>query len=313
MSSSRWLLHTALAALFLAVVAFAADRLLTDAIAHSQALAAGRIARLRDVRPPDEIPIFGSSKAEADYVPSVLGRGYFNYGIASTGLNVTNWLLATELRRPSRQPIVIDLVQWSVGVYGDVRNYLPISQQADVRELLKRAGLWRWYYAVPGLRYFNSWDWYAKGLLTDRVALTKRFDHGFLVNLDEAPWSRTEFQKKVATRLALNYRLGIDPGEKTKLLNLVRSAPNRQFAVVLAPLHKSFFVHENGEMALREELRQLDRGLPNLHVIDMTHSDFPDQYFLDTAHLNQRGAKLFSVRLREELKRLRLIENSSPV
>ena len=93
----------------------------------------------------------------------------------------------------------------------------------------------------------------------------------------------------------------------TQLVELVRS---RLLAVLLASQGEHYAVTMR---RLTEELRQLDRGLPNLHVIDMTHSDFPDQYFLDTAHLNQRGAKLFSVRLREELKRLRLIENSSPV
>ena len=310
MSSSRWLFGTALAALFLAIVALGADRMLTNAIKHSDALAAGRLARLRDPRPPEEIPIFGSSKAEADYVPSVLGRGFYNYGLGATGLNVTNWLLAQELRQPSRQPVVIDLVQWTVVEFGDARNYVAIAQHADVREFLKRAGLWRWYYAVPGLRYFNAWDWYVKGLLTDRIALTKRFDHGFNVNLDEAPWSRAEFQEKVATRLALNYPLGIDPVEKLKLIKLMRSAPDRQFVVVLSPLHKSFFVHKNGEAELYEELRQMDDDLPNLHVINMTRANFPDQYFLDTAHLNQRGARVFSTQLRAELTRLKIIKNT---
>lgn len=309
MSSSKWLFGTALAALFLALVAFGADVLLTNAIQHSQSLAAGRIARLRDSRDPNEIPIFGSSKAEADYVPSVLGEGFYNYGLASTGLNVTNWLLETELRRPSRQPIVIDLVQWTVVEFGDVRNYLPISQHKDVRDFLKRAGLGRWYYAVPGLRYFNSWDWYVKGLITDRIVLTKRYDRGFNDNLDEAPWSRADFQQKVAARLALNYGLGIDPLEKRRLLSLVRSAPDRQFVVALAPLHKSFFAHNDGGIALREDLREMRRGLPNLHIIDMTHADFPDRYFLDTAHLNQRGARVYSMKLRDELRRLGIVDN----
>ena len=309
MSNSRWIIGTALAALFLAVVAFGADFLLTNAIRDSQALAAGRIARLRYVQDPNEIPIFGSSKAEADYVPSVLGKGFYNYGLASTGLNVTNWLLETELRRPSRQPIIIDLVQWTVVEFGDVRNYLPVSQDKDVRDFLKGAGLWRWYYAVPGLRYFNSWDWYVKGLITDRIVLTKRYDRGFNVNLDEAPWSRADFQEKVAARLALNYGLGIDPLEKRRLLGLVRSAPNRQFVVVLAPLHKSFFAHNDGGIGLRKSLSEMRRGLPNLHVIDMTHANFPDQYFLDTAHLNQRGSRVFSMQLRDELRRLKIVEN----
>ena len=308
MSSFRWLFGTALAALFLAIAAYGADLLLTNAIRDSQSLAAGRIARLRDLRDPNEIPIFGSSKAEADNDPSVLGKDFYNYGLASTGLNVTNWLLETELRRPSRQPIVIDLVQWTVVEFGDVRNYLPLSQDEDVRDFLKRAGLWRWYYAVPGLRFFNSWDWYVKGLITDRIVLTKRYDRGFNVNLDEAPWNPAVFREKVAARLALNYPLGIDPVEKRRFLSLVRSAPDRQFVVVLAPLHKSFFAHNDGGIGLRKDLRDMRRGLPNLHIIDMTHANYPDQYFLDTAHLNQRGARAFSIQLRAELKRLKIID-----
>ncbi len=307
MSVSSWLVRTGLTFVFLGIVAVGADEVLTARIQHSESLAAGRIARLRGARDPQEIALFGSSKAESDYVPSILGKGVYNYGLAATGLNVTNWLLKIELRRQTRQPVIIDLVQWTVVEFGDPRNYIPGSRDRDIRQFLNESGQWRWYYAIPGLRYFGAWDWYVKGLISDRVSLTKRMDHGFSVNLDEPPWNREIFQTKVSERLALNYPFDIDDRQKVRLAGLIRSAPNRQFVLVLAPLHKAFFAHNDGSVALRRELREMQAELPNLHVIDMTHVDYPDSYYADTAHLNQAGAEVFSRQLHDRLVGLNLL------
>lgn len=307
MNSSRLFWSLALATLGLMAITWSADYALTNAISHSESLATGRLARLDDPRKSDEIPIFGASKAEANYVPSVLGPQFYNYGLGSASPDVTNMLLATALRHESKQPVVIDLGHWEFFDVGDPRNYLLLTERPETRIMMRRAGIWKWYYAIPGLRYFGSWDWYVKGLLTDRIALTKRMDRGFIVNLDEAPWSADVFARDVKKRLQTPMQWGLDPRQRRKLMELVGSAPQRQFVLVLSPLHHSCFARASGEKKFRDVLRGMEASASNLRIIDMSRSNYPDRYFLNTTHMNQRGARAFSADLRRELVRLKII------
>ena len=50
----------------------------------SKATGASKTNRILHETHLNEIPIFGSSRAEGSYVPSILGEDYFNYGIAGT-------------------------------------------------------------------------------------------------------------------------------------------------------------------------------------------------------------------------------------
>ena len=310
MNSSRIFWSLALAALGLTAIALSADYALTRAISHSESLATGRLARLDDPRKPNEIPIFGASKAEANYVPSVLGPQFYNYGLGSASPDVINMLLATALRHESNQPVVIDLGQWAFHDVGDPRNYLLLADRPETRNMMRRAGVWKWYFAIPGLRYFGSWDWYVKGLLTDRIALTKRMDRGFIVNLDEAPWSADVFARDVKKRLQTPMQWGLDPRQRRKLVELVGTAPQRQFVLVLSPLHRSCLARASGEKKFRDVLRRMEESAPNLRIIDMSRSNYPDRYFLNTTHMNQRGARAFSADLRRELVRLKITGTS---
>lgn len=310
MNSSRLPWSLALAALGLVALALGGDFAMTRAIAQSESLAAGRLARLDDPRRSGEIPVFGASRAEANYVPSVLGPRFYNYGLASASPDVTNMLLAAELRRKSHQPVVIDLGQWAFRDVGDPRNYLLLADRPETRTMMRRGDIWQWYYAVPGLRYFGSWDWFVKGLLTDRIALTKRMDRGFVVHLDEAPWSAELFAKDVAKRRATAVRWGFDPRQQRRLMELVASAPQRRFVIVLSPLHSSGLVRASGQAEFRDLLGEMAEAAPNLTIIDMISMDYPDQYFLNTTHLNQRGARAFSADLRAELVRRKVIPAS---
>ena len=307
MSSSRSLLFMLAAALAFGGAALGADYLLARGIAHSEALEAGRLARLAEGRDPEEIPIFGASKAEANYMPEALGPRFYNYGLASASQDVANYLIALELQKPSRQPIIIDLSQGAFENVGDPRNYLLLARRPGTRKLLERAGVWRWYYAVPGLRVYGSWDWYVKGLLTDRIALTKRVVRGYVHHLDEAPWRADQFASDVEKRLQNPLHWSIDLRQAKDLIGLAHRAPERQFVIVLSPLHRSFLAHATGEAEFRRQLTAMAKAVPNLRTIDMTRVEYPDPYFLNTGHLNQTGARAFSVDLRRELLRLEVI------
>ena len=302
MNSSRLWIGWSAAVLALGGAALAGDAATTRAVSHSEAIEAGRLMRLAADRHPREIPIFGASKAEANYMPEALGPNFYNYGLASASPDVVNWLLAMELQTPNRAPIIIDLVQWPFDDIGDPRNYLPLADRADTRAMLARAGVWRPHYAIPGLRYFGSWDWYAKGFLTDRIAITKRIVRGYVHHLDQPPWDAETFGRDVDRRLAAPpLRFGLHPRQTARLLALMRGAPERRFVIVLSPLHRAFLARISGEADLRDGLVALQAAAPNLSVIDMTRATYPDRYWLNTGHLNETGARAFSGDLRAAL------------
>ena len=112
------------------------------------------------------------------------------------------------------------------------------------------------------------------------------------------------------SRRSTAMRWSVDPRQYRKLMQLVGSAPHRKFVIVLSPLHRSCLVRATGEDEFRILLRQMATGAPNLRIIDMTRIDYPDRYFLNTTHLNQRGARRFSADLRQELLRLKVIGTS---
>lgn len=304
MSSFRRFSPWLAAVLLLAAAALGCDLLLTRAIGRSESLDAGRLLRLAAGADREEIAIFGPSTAGADYIPQILGRRFYNYGLDAAGPDVVNVLLALELRTGSRQPIVIDFPRIGFHEIGDPRNYIPLGGRPEIRRLMRANGQWKWYYAVPGLRYFGAWDWYVKGLLTDRIALTKRVRRGHTERLDDPPWEAGAFARNVERRLATPTPWLIDPRQERELIARMHSAPDRLFILVLAPVHASFEAHATGEAEYRAELARLAASTPNVRIIDMTHPHYPDQYFRDTAHLNDTGARAFSAELRQKLAAL---------
>ena len=58
---------------------------------------ASKINRIINFSQIDEIPIFGSSRAEGSYIPSIISeKESFNYGISGTQSNIWLFFLETE-------------------------------------------------------------------------------------------------------------------------------------------------------------------------------------------------------------------------
>lgn len=303
MRSSRIASAVLMLALLFAGGALFADAALTRLLLRSESAEAGRIGRLIEGADNQEIPIFGASKAMADYIPSVLGERFYNYGFYSASPDVTSYLVGFEVRKRSDSPIIVDLHQGAFSDIGDVRNYLPFARLHETKELLERANKWRWYYKVPGLRYFGSYDWYVRGVALNHSEATKVFDRGYARELNAVPWDRATFDGNVRQRLAEPFSFGIDPRQEQVFLRSIRQAPQRTFVIVLSPLHESFLAHATGEEAFRYKLQEMAQE-PNVRILDFTRTAYPDRYFRDTGHLNYTGALAFSGELREQLKAL---------
>ncbi len=87
--------------------------------------ASNKLQRLINENHNDEIPIFGSSRAEKGYLPDSLGDNFYNYGLPNQSFDVTAFLLQFELQKnkqlvemirnnPSRQFVfTISPYHWS--------------------------------------------------------------------------------------------------------------------------------------------------------------------------------------------------------
>ena len=307
MSSSRALLRAVLATTLLAAAAVSADWGLTRLIARSPSLDAARIMRLASGAGRDDIPVLGASKVAADYLPDRLGPRFHAYGFASASQDVSNLLLDMALDHPSTQPVIIDFLQFALTDSGDDRNFLPLTGRADVRAVLKRSGKWRWYYGIPGLRYFGAWDTYVAGLVTDLHSETVRMVQGHAYNLRVAPRSEAAFQAAVAKRLRTRLEWHADAQQVRDLDALVARAGARKIVLVLSPLHRTFWANATGEAAYRRVLDSLQRRHRNLVVLDFTRAPYPDSLFADTAHLTPEGAERFSAELRTALVRAKVL------
>ncbi len=194
----------------------------------------------------------------------------------------------------------MDMYQGNLTGIGDVRDYIPSARYPEVEKLLRDAGEWRWYYAVPGLRYFGSYDWYTKGILSDYAGGRGVVRRGYIPTVNAVPWMRAQFDLAVRQRSRIHFKFGLIESQKKRLSDLINMAPNRLFVIVLSPLHKSFFVHSSGEDDFRRYLKEL-AFRRNVKIVDFTHAQFPDEYFQDSAHLNTQGAIVFSRQLKSAL------------
>src|SRR5690349_11324653 len=67
-----------------------------------------KIDRIITSENKNEIPIFGSSRAEASFIPELLGDNYFNYGLEGTQENVMLFFINEECKKKNKtSPMMI--------------------------------------------------------------------------------------------------------------------------------------------------------------------------------------------------------------
>ena len=76
-------------------------------ILANESCGAYKINRIITTENPDEIPILGSSRAEASFIPEFLGENYFNYGLEGTQENVMLFFIEEECKKKKNSPLII--------------------------------------------------------------------------------------------------------------------------------------------------------------------------------------------------------------
>jgi hypothetical protein len=251
----------------------------------------------------DEIPIFGTSKARWNYIPSEIGLNVFNYGIDGGSFEITDVQLGIELAKPKTTPIIIELQHADTRGLGDIGQYLPLVYDPRIRQLLVRFHELTWRNYVPGIRYFGYYDWYMRDYVAARFQAASRMDHGYPYFVHPPPFDRARLQTFEQVRLHSTNGYYPDEDQNRRLIAHINAHPQRLFFLVFSPYHSSYFVHfENMDQLKTYEARL--EALPNVVLLDWSRLDYPDEFFFDTLHLQHDGAVDFSRRLGNRIRQV---------
>lgn len=267
-------------------------------VTASSASSTYKTYRLFALRPADEIPILGSSRASQNFVPSLLSSKAFNYGVDGSGMGESLFFLEQCLRNGSAGPILINLDPWGFPKKTSfAADYQLVLSNAEVRAVLppeRTACLERLW----GVRFHGALRRNLTAFLNDRLALTKIVDHGAtLQRLSRtlAEWeiinqSRSE---PVAFHFDAHWQARLDA---------LYGSTKRPIVWVVGPLAPHPWRLYRGmaelEAFLATQVKRKHVYAVNLIRLseEMTEADF-----MDPTHLNLQGAERFTRLLRERL------------
>lgn len=265
---------------------------------QSPTTGAAKINRIYTEVHPDEIPIFGSSRAAGSYIPSEIDSNCWNYGIENSQFNLIKVMLAQELAKAKSTPIIVNFdYEMFQDFLPDLAHLIPNAHYPEIREFM--GDRFHFSYRIPTIRYFSHFDGYAKNNLAQKRGKNLIDRGGFFVRdryIDQA------FQQQVKVREKSLQRFYFKPGPWRELDSLLRSHPDRMIHLVVAPYHLSYFKRFPEYHYANSYLAHLD-SIPNVKVYDYAKTDYPDSLFRNTSHLNLLGAERFSRMLKEELFR----------
>jgi hypothetical protein len=256
---------------------------------------AAKVRRLLSGRERGEVAILGSSRALGAFRPSLIGPQVFNYALEGIRSDVIEALGRASARSADNAPVVIgldyEMFEPGTTYLGSIDNYLPSVSDARVRALLQRTGHYRWYHAVVGLRYFGTYEYYAKAWVQTRFSPTKVYDRGGACDHNALPPGR--LAEHVRTRLAARDVIQLDRERARHFRKLLTDAAGRRFILVTPPYHPAAERTRRLSPEARAFFDDLQR-LPNVHWVEVAYHDYPDELFSDTSHVNCAGAARFS-------------------
>jgi hypothetical protein len=267
-------------------------------ILNSEICGAYKVNRIINQTHPDEIPIFGSSRAEGCYIPDMLGPDYFNYGLDGTGSNVMFFFLKEECKKKKNNPVIIlnfDLSGFDNSL-GDISNYIYNAHYKPVKELLKKE--YRVSYAIPFVKYYGQYETYLKYYLNNRLNLTKYTNKG--ASIEKNKMTEKRFSELVNQRKNARAFFAIDTALQNGYISLINANPQRIFVFVIAPFHSSYFEGYQNLPVAKAAIMNL-RQFKNVRVFDFSQEDYADSLYINTTHLNYAGAKRFNKELKDSL------------
>lgn len=248
----------------------------------------------------DEIAFLGSSRAEGNFIPDSLVKNGFNYGMLGAQDDVMLFFLNEECKKKGKtKPIVInfdlDGLDYSIG---DQANYIYNSNYSPIKELL--AENYKTIYGIPLIKYYGHVELYFKYYLNNKMNLTKFTNKGALIEKNEM--TEQKFHELVQARLKKETVFRNGPTLLKELFRIIYFNKHRKFIFVITPYHQSYFKGFTN-IAEAEKFLILLKNIHNVVVLDFRNMHYPDNYFIDTTHLNLEGAIKFNQSLKDSLEK----------
>jgi hypothetical protein len=283
--------------------ALALDRVFAEFIIPRSPGAAAKIKRLLRSVDRDEVGVFGSSRADGDFVPTELGEHVYNYGLSGIEYGVTEVLLEIELAKPKRAPLIVNVDpeffdETHIGI-GDVNAVIPYCTLPAFRDVMERAGAYRAYYRFPGARFFGAYELHLKDFINGFASPTKELVRG--ANLEKNRLPPARFRQVVEERLAWRSSFSVSNEEDARFQTLLARHREREIILVVAPYHPSYYEVFSDFPKVVQYLSDIERTHANVIVLIFDGRKFDDSMFYDTTHLNAEGARRFSRELRRRL------------
>lgn len=291
-----------------------------------------KVKMLMEEYHPNEIPVFGASKARSSFIPDTLGKNVYNYAMEKCNFDVIFFLLKLELEKEKDAPIIIEFNHQSF-IHRpqhtiDLSTFVPLAYDERVVDYLRENGRLDKYQLIPGIRYFGSYMNYLRDL--NRTGTEKKIISRGGFFLDNYPGDellttfmnkryamvarRDTLEKKQKSRhtmtltdkleleqlqLALNFNEDKDRIHKFEAM--VHEHPNRDFIIVYTPQHHSEIVGIENYDKIDSLFLHWNEDIPNLYAFNYSKMPLSDSCFKNSSHINLRGARIFSSQLKKDI------------
>lgn len=289
--------------LVIGIFLYLLDAFFTEFIIFNNSISnAYKIERLISNDNPDEIPVFGSSKAYRDYFPDSLGHNFYNYGMDAASMEVVNLLLSFEVQKDKNTPIIIDFHpgMFSHNPYTNVnlKYYIPLLKYEKVEKFLKDNEVYKSYHEIFGIRYYGYYYDYLIEYYSQHFQKRKLYSKGGAFEIEVTP------KAKLERLLAKRFRAipSFEHNEKlaNQLEGMIKEHPERAFLFVESPFHGAVYDQLDNYEGMDSYLHHLE-SYKNVRVLRFDGRSYEDQHFQDGGHMNLKGAKLFSSHLKNKL------------
>lgn len=264
-----------------------------------------KIYRLAEEQHLNEIPIFGSSRAEKAYYCDDINTDCYNYGFPNQNFDVTAMLLEFELAKPKTTPVIIDMhhdfFEHDAQTNINLATYLPfIPANKNIKNFLIDNNRLAPYHCVRGSRYFGNYSNYLEPIVQNKfhIGNTNYVKGGaFDTKIDNG----RSISKRIENRKAKSLQFVMLAEKDKRLRQMIAAHGERKFIIVISPYHYSAFATITNVKEMITYFHNLEKDYPNVLFFDASTLLADDKYFKDTVHLNEAGAHAFSEQLREYL------------